>query len=55
MLGVTQARLDEARTLVEIAQTAISKIKVMNLEPPQRVDLREAARLLDGVLGKLPR
>ncbi len=55
MLEVRQARLDEARTLVEVAQIAIGRVKVMNLEPAQRSDLQAASRLLDQVHEALPR
>lgn len=47
------ARLDEARSLVELALSAMVKVKVMNLEPQQRVDIQAVHRLLDKLLNEL--
>jgi hypothetical protein len=54
--ALKRARVTGAKQLVEVALTALSKIKVMNLEPQERTDVRTAHDLLEHVAdGLAPR
>jgi hypothetical protein len=51
--AVGAAGLLEAKSLTEVALTALAKIKVMNLKPEHRRGLQAACGMLERVVGDL--